>query len=133
MDKNLKVSVLLDFYGQLLTQKQRDLIDLYYNQDLSLGEISQLEHITRQGAYDSIKRGEQFLCELEEKLQMLAQYQKTQQVFAKIVVLSEKLMNHLQIDVARMEIVKEIRQLAQQQIDDENNEKPEVCEWLLKD
>lgn len=74
MGKNLDVAVLLDFYGSMLTDKQKDAIDLYYNQDLSLGEIAEYENITRQGVRDSIKRGEVFLYELEDKLGMFETY-----------------------------------------------------------
>ena len=68
MEKNLAVSILLDFYKEFLTDKQADTIELYYNQDLSLSEISEHLHITRQGVRDSIKRGEKLLFELEAKL-----------------------------------------------------------------
>lgn len=74
MAKNLDVAVLLDFYGSMLTDKQRDVIDLYYNQDLSLSEIAEHEGITRQGVRDSIKRGEVFLFELEDKLGLFSSY-----------------------------------------------------------
>ncbi|MEG0570696.1 MAG: sigma factor-like helix-turn-helix DNA-binding protein [Oscillospiraceae bacterium] len=84
MDKNLDVAVLLDFYGEMLTQKQRNVIDLYYNQDLSLSEIAQHEQITRQGVRDSIKRGEVLLFEMEQKLQMLKLHKKTLAVITKI-------------------------------------------------
>lgn len=67
-EKNLKVALLLDYYAPLLTEKQRDVIDLYYNEDLSLAEIAEHENITRQGVRDSIKRGEQTLFELEDAL-----------------------------------------------------------------
>ena len=67
-EKNLKVSYLLDFYGALLTDKQRDAVDLYYNEDLSLAEIAEHTQITRQGVRDAIKRGEELLFMLEEKL-----------------------------------------------------------------
>lgn len=67
-EKNLEVAVLLDLYSGLLTDKQRDVIDLYYNEDLSLGEIAECENITRQGVRDSIKRGEQVLFEMEAAL-----------------------------------------------------------------
>ena len=80
MSKNLDVAVLLDFYGPMLTDKQRDAIDLYYNQDLSLSEIAEHEHITRQGVRDSIKRGEVFLYELEDKLRMFETYIDTLKV-----------------------------------------------------
>lgn len=66
-EKDLRVSVLLDYYSPMLTDKQRDVIDLYYNEDLSLSEIAEHEKITRQGVRDSIKRGEQTLYEMEEK------------------------------------------------------------------
>ena len=58
MSKNLAISDLLDLYGPMLTDKQRDVIELYYNQDLSLAEIAEHEQITRQGVRDNIKRGE---------------------------------------------------------------------------
>ena len=49
MAKNLEISVLLDFYGEMLTEKQRDVVELYYNEDLSLSEIAAHSQITRQG------------------------------------------------------------------------------------
>jgi len=66
--KNLEISVLLDFYSALLNDKQRDFIDLYYNEDLSLAEIAEHESITRQGVRDCIKRGEQILLDAENAL-----------------------------------------------------------------
>lgn len=68
MAKNLEVSLLLDFYGQMLTEKQREVAECYYNEDLSLAEIGQIFGITRQGARDSIKRAETQLVEYEQKL-----------------------------------------------------------------
>ena len=73
MSKNLEISVLLDYYGGMLTDKQRDVIDLYYNQDLSLAEIAEHEKISRQGVRDNIKRGEAYLLELEENLHLAKQ------------------------------------------------------------
>ena len=70
MSKNLEISVLFDYYGEMLTNKQRDVIDLYYNQDLSLAEIAEHEKISRQGVRDNIKRGELYLLELENALHM---------------------------------------------------------------
>ncbi len=68
MAKNLELSYLLDFYGDVLTEKQRDVMEQYYNDDLSLAEIAENFGITRQGVRDSIKRGEGILLELEEKV-----------------------------------------------------------------
>lgn len=66
--KNLEISVLLDYYGSLLPDKQRELTELYYNEDLSLSEIAENEGITRQGVRDSIKRAENTLASIESKL-----------------------------------------------------------------
>ena len=68
MGKDLHFSVLLDFYGDMLNEKQKDVMELYYNQDLSLAEISEHTDMSRQGIRDSIKRSEAYLAELEEKL-----------------------------------------------------------------
>lgn len=70
IEKNLQISILLDYYSVMLTDKQHDVIDLYYNEDLSLSEIAEHEKITRQGVRDSIKRGEQTLLEMEEKFHL---------------------------------------------------------------
>ena len=64
----------MDFYSELLTEKQRDTMDLYYNNDYSLAEIAQDLDISRQGVRDFIKRGEKQLEEFEEKLGMVNKY-----------------------------------------------------------
>ena len=68
MEKNVKISILIDIYGKLLTQKQYKLLDDYYNNDLSLSEIAENENITRQAVRDNLKKGENNLFEYEEKL-----------------------------------------------------------------
>ena len=67
MAKNLEISYLLDFYGDVLTDKQRDVMEQYYNDDFSLSEIAENFGISRQGVRDAIKRGETTMLELEEK------------------------------------------------------------------
>lgn len=74
MSKDLSISVLMDFYGELLTDKQRDALELYYDRDYSLAEIAQDMDISRQGVRDFIKRGEKQLGEFEEKLEMVKKY-----------------------------------------------------------
>ena len=66
--KNLAYSVLLDFYGPALTEKQRAILTEYYDEDLSLAEIAENFGITRQGVRDAIKHGEAALDELEAQL-----------------------------------------------------------------
>jgi len=79
LEKNLRYSRLLDFYKNLITKKQADFLELYYNEDLSLGEIAADEGLTRQGVYDAIKRGEKALLECEEKLGLCARFDKISQ------------------------------------------------------
>ena len=83
-DKNLNISVLLDHYGAMLTEKQREVIDLYYNDDLSLAEIAEQEGITRQGVRDNIKRAEAQLIEMEEKLHSAASFKRMMETFEEI-------------------------------------------------
>ncbi len=68
MEKKIEVSILCQIYGKLLTEKQYNFIDDYYNNDLSLSEIAENNNITRQAVRDVIKKGENKLFELEEKL-----------------------------------------------------------------
>lgn len=68
MAKNMDFALLLEVYENMLTDKQRDVMELYYWEDLSLGEIAESGGITRQAVRDSIKRSEQSLSELENKL-----------------------------------------------------------------
>ena len=65
---DLGFSILLDYYGMVLTEKQRNILTEYYNDDLSLAEIAENYGITRQGVRDAIKHGEATLTEMEEKL-----------------------------------------------------------------
>lgn len=74
MAKDLEMSYLLDFYGEVLTEKQRDVMEQYYNDDLSLSEIADNAGITRQGVRDSIKRAECILRDLEGKIGWAGRY-----------------------------------------------------------
>ena len=69
MDRKIEISILLDTYGKLLTEKQYNFLDDYYNNDLSLSEIAENECITRQAVRDNLKKGESKLFEYEEKLE----------------------------------------------------------------
>lgn len=67
-------TMLLDFYGELLTDKQRECYDLHYNEDLSLAEIAEQLGISRQGVWDNIRRAESTLEEIEEKTGLIARF-----------------------------------------------------------
>lgn len=74
MDNVYKMSMLLDFYGQMLTKRQYEIMDLHFNSDYSLGEIAQHFNISRQGVHDNIKRCKGILTNMEEKLGLLNKF-----------------------------------------------------------
>ena len=67
-DRFVQVGLLLDFYESVISKKQFDTLDMYYNKDMSLSEIGENLGITRQGVYEILKRGEEKLFQLEDKL-----------------------------------------------------------------
>ncbi len=91
MEKELHIGVLLDYYKNLLTQKQAECIELYYNQDLSLYEISQLLDISRQGVRDNIKRGEKQLLAFEQMLGLSEKYEEIERCCARMEARLSKL------------------------------------------
>lgn len=89
MAKNMKVALLYDFYGEILTEKQRDMIEQYYHQDLSLSEIAENSGISRQGVRGSVKRAEEQLFEMEARLGLAARLQETQAALKAILAAAE--------------------------------------------
>jgi hypothetical protein len=85
MDNNVKISVLLEIYGKLLTEKQFTLLDDYYNNDLSLSEIAENQNITRQAVRDNLKKGENNLLEYEEKLELMKKFEMQSKSINKIL------------------------------------------------
>ena len=73
-----RMAMLYDFYGDLLTDRQKEFYDLYYNEDLSLAEIAENYGITRQGVRDVIVRGEAYLEEIEEKTGLIRRFHTMQ-------------------------------------------------------
>ncbi len=74
MEKNVRVGLLFAFYKNMLTERQIECVDLYYNEDLSLSEISEHLGITRQGVRDNIKRAEKSMYETEEQLGLASRF-----------------------------------------------------------
>ena len=79
-----RMALLYDFYGDMLTDRQKEFYDLYYNEDLSLAEIAENYGITRQGVRDVIVRAEAVLTELEDKTGIIKRFHKMQGQFAQI-------------------------------------------------
>ena len=76
IEKTVRMSLLFDFYGQLLTERQREFFSLYYDNDLSLGEIASQYGVSRQAVYDILRRSTQTLSELESKLELVKRYEE---------------------------------------------------------
>ena len=91
MSKNLDITLLLDFYGDMLTDKQRSFISYYYNDDLSLSEIAADEGITRQGVRDAIKRAETQLIAMEERLGLVARFENMKIGLSEIIEYAEEI------------------------------------------
>lgn len=85
MEKKVEVSILCQIYGKLLTEKQYEFIEDYYNNDLSLSEIAENNNITRQAVRDVIKKGESKLFEFEEKLLIMKKIQKQEKQIQDII------------------------------------------------
>ena len=73
-NQTYRMTMLFDFYGEVLTERQKEFFDLYYNEDLSLAEIAENYGITRQGVRDVIVRAEGVMTELEDKTGLLKRF-----------------------------------------------------------
>ncbi|GAA0612474.1 putative DNA-binding protein [Virgibacillus siamensis] len=84
LEKTTRINYLFDFYQELLTPKQRNYMEMYYLEDYSLGEISELLEVSRQAVYDNIRRTETMLESYESKLKLYAKFQKRQGILVKM-------------------------------------------------
>ena len=121
MAKNLDMALLLDVYAAVLTEKQRDMLELYYYEDLSLAEIAQNCGISRQGVRDAIKRGEAVLLELEEQLGFTSKQQTLSKAVARIrgnakeiILFNDKYGYIEQVDAASQDILSALELLEKQ-------------------
>ncbi len=88
MDKRFKLGYLFDIYGGLLTQRQQSILNMYLNEDLSLSEIAKIDNISRQAAFDLLKRSEGVLLNYDEKLKLFDRYMKNREMLEELKLLS---------------------------------------------
>ena len=110
--KDMQISLLLDFYGDILSERRRELTGLYYNDDLSLSEIAEISGISRQGVRDAVKKSEAELLSLEEKLGLAGRYEELRKQVTRI----SEVLNGFELDDKEKEmqlknIAKELSEL----------------------
>ncbi len=89
-EKDLEISFLLDFYGDVLSERKRTVLDYYYNDDLSLSEIAEEIGISRQGVRELIKKAEEELHFYEEKLGLANRFRAAQRCAAELLSLIDR-------------------------------------------
>lgn len=90
-NQTYRMSMLYDFYGDLLTDRQKEFYDLYYNEDLSLAEIAENYGISRQGVRDVIVRGEAALTEIEDKTHLIRRFHEMHRQLASVEAAADRL------------------------------------------
>lgn len=95
----LEMTLLYDYYGELLTERQRMCFDLYHNQDLSLSEIAQELQVSRQGVYDNLSRAETLLRNMEEKTGCVRRDLRSRKALREITAAAKRLEAHPDTDV----------------------------------
>ena len=93
IEKMVEIGLLFEQYKELLTDKQREIVSLYYEEDYSLGEISENLNVSRQGVYDTLKRSEKILKDYENKLHLVEKIQE-QEKLTKIVDIKQDLLQN---------------------------------------
>lgn len=112
LDASARVSLLYDFYGQLLTEKKRQVIELYHEEDMSLSEIASELGITRAAVHDSLKSAERALENYEEKLSLVERFLKTEEAFGEITQKLDGLKRRYAGDDELAEAIEEIETIA---------------------
>lgn len=108
MDERVQMSMFLDLYGELLTTKQKDIMELYFNDDLSLSEISEINLTSRQAIYDIIKRCHKLLMDYDAKLDLLEKERASSELKKNIEIKLDNLKKEITMD-KKIEIIEEIK------------------------
>ncbi|MBQ8545858.1 MAG: DNA-binding protein [Clostridia bacterium] len=115
-EKNLNISLLLDFYGDILSERQRDMLSMYYNEDCSLSEIADAYDISRQGVRSVLKKGETIITDMENKLGLAARFikvrDKSAEIASELDLINTKI-NNDDISSKIHSLINEIKEMAE--------------------
>ena len=118
MDKIVEQTLLYDFYGELLTEHQKKIYELYYLQDLSLSEISEQEGISRQRVYDILKRASRLLENYENKLLLIDKFIRNKKRINDIYDLANKILEFKLEDKLLKQQIEEIKDISEEILND---------------
>ena len=115
-EKNLSISLLLDFYGDILSERQSEMINMYYNEDCSLAEIADCFEISRQGVRSVLKKSETILLDMENKLHLALRFMqmrdKSTEIASKLLLINHYIDNK-EISSKIDSLISEIKELAE--------------------
>ena len=115
-EKNLSISLLLDFYGDILTDRQNDMLTMYYCEDCSLSEIAESFSISRQGVRSVLKKGEAILTEMENKLHLASRFvkmrEKSSEIASELQLINTDI-NNGEISSKIHSLINEIKEMAE--------------------
>lgn len=117
MDEILRATLLFDFYGELLTEKQKNIFELFHLNDLSLTEIGSELDISRQAVRDQVKRTEKILFDYEEKLRLVEKFTEQKFSVKKIKNLVEEIEKNHTLDNFAINKIEEIKKIADEILD----------------
>lgn len=113
MDDILQLTLLYDFYGELLTEKQKQVYEMHYQNDLSLTEIGEELSISRQAVRDQLKRTERILQGYEEKLQLISRFQAQKKAVQEMKHIMEG-MEKKNPDAAMIKAISKMKKIAEE-------------------
>lgn len=121
-EKIVEIGMLFDFYGNLLSDKQYQVVDMHYNQDLSLSEIGDELEVSRQGVFDLLKRSEQKLYEYENKLALVKRFYIIHENVKNIMEVSQEIIDYKNIDGEIVEKARTISEIGKKILDNNSRE-----------
>jgi len=103
-----RIALLLDCYGKMLTDKQYTAMDLYFQEDFTLSEISEQTGITRQGVWDNIRRGEKQLIEMEDRLHLVDKFSEIKDGITEAYASAVEIREYAKTKFFPSELIKEL-------------------------